>query len=146
MIPLRVTFTVDGRPEPRREPPIGTRGPYTNAKNAVYYERVRWAWRAAGAVRFDHRPLRLDVLAVFPRPKKHWRADGSLSPEGARSAWHTGTPDRSNILKAIEDALQGAGLAFENDSQVVAGEISKVWATEPGDNGEVIVTLTEMVA
>lgn len=126
------TFTVPGRPEPRREPLHGPRGPYPHPANAAYYDVIRWAWRAAGGVRFGDAPIELSLTAIFTRPKSHWRRDGTLTRVGLESPWPTGRPDLSNVLKAIEDALNG--LAFADDAQVIRyGHLAKVWARRPDD-------------
>ena len=42
----------------------------------------------------------------------------------------TKKPDASNILKSIEDAMNG--VVFNDDSQIVNIHVTKVYATEPG--------------
>lgn len=127
-----VHFVIPGLPEPRREPPIGRRGPYAHPGNETYYDRVRWAWRAAGSVDFGIDPIELSVVAHFPRPITHWRKGGHLTPSGERNPHKVSRPDLSNLIKAIEDALNG--LAYHDDSQIVAyGRPRKVWTVTPTD-------------
>ena len=42
---------------------------------------------------------------------------------------HTARPDASNILKAVEDALNG--VAYIDDSQIASTACGKFWSTRP---------------
>jgi Holliday junction resolvase RusA-like endonuclease len=68
-------------------------------------------------------PVRLDVIFQFALPKK---------PKGREVAgdWCLRKIDRGNLLKLIEDALKG--IVYADDSQVVAGDVSKIWGAEDG--------------
>jgi Holliday junction resolvase RusA-like endonuclease len=74
-------------------------------------------------------PLRLSVAFVLPIPpswsgrKRAEALAGVLQP--------TGRPDRGNLLKLLEDALQAAGF-YVNDAQIVGGEVAKRYGDPPG--------------
>ena len=84
-------------------------------------------------------PVRLDVH-VYLAPPASWpkalrtRAvggDPELPPvRGAREGTRQ-VPDRCNLVKLLEDALQAAGW-LGDDSYTVAGELSKGWGRVPG--------------
>lgn len=116
---------------------------HDDPRNVAYADRVRWAWRDAGAVNFGGSPIELAVVAQFPRPKTHWRRDGALSSSESRASHKTSRPDLSNIIKAVEDALNG--LAWTDDSQIVAyGRPRKVWTVEPGDPACMYVSIRSL--
>jgi Holliday junction resolvase RusA-like endonuclease len=75
-------------------------------------------------------PLRMDVDFVMPRPKS------------SAGGWHIATPDRSNLLKLVEDALQDARV-FVDDSQFCDGIITKRYARTDEMPGAVI-TITRL--
>jgi Holliday junction resolvase RusA-like endonuclease len=74
-------------------------------------------------------PLRLSVTFVLPIPpswparKRAEALAGVLQP--------IGRPDRGNMLKLVEDALQAAGF-YADDSQIVGGEVAKRYGDPPG--------------
>ena len=81
-------------------------------------------------------PLRLDLVAVLPVPAS-WskkRREGALG--GLERP--TKRPDASNILKNLEDVLQG--IVFEDDKNIVDVSVSKIYGDKPGYQ----ITLTEM--
>ncbi|MCC7173495.1 MAG: RusA family crossover junction endodeoxyribonuclease [Planctomycetes bacterium] len=74
-------------------------------------------------------PLRLDVHFVFAIPqaaRERVSKRGKVTP----AKLCPGEPcmrriDRGNLLKLIEDALEG--IVYDNDSQIVGGDVAKVW-------------------
>jgi Holliday junction resolvase RusA-like endonuclease len=75
-------------------------------------------------------PLSLVVRAVMPRPKSHF-GTGKNSGKLKDSApyWHSCKPDLSNIIKQIEDCMEG--LFFKNDSQIASEIVSKRYGLRP---------------
>lgn len=61
-------------------------------------------------------PIRMDVVFVFSRPASAKKANKGRLP-------HDVKPDRDNVLKAVQDALEG--ILYRNDSQVFAGSVDK---------------------
>jgi len=126
---MAITFEVPGDPVPQPRPRITTRGghghAYTPASHAIHAYRaaIAAAARSAGATPTDAAPLTLIVDLVFARPKSHYRKSGLRddAPKLPRA-------DCSNVLKGIEDALNG--VAWVDDSQVGKVVIEKVYGTE----------------
>ena len=116
-------FTVPGKPEPLRRHRTGTVGgharAYDDPRNGPYADRIRWAWREAGGISLGDAPVILVVRAVFARPATHWTSRGVLSKQGHRTPYNTSKKngDTSNIIKAVEDALNG--YAWDDDSQII---------------------------
>jgi Holliday junction resolvase RusA-like endonuclease len=69
-------------------------------------------------------PLGLVAKFVFPMPKykmKHW--------ESLNDTPHTNTPDSSNLLKFLEDAI--VGLLIPDDRIIANIQVSKMYGFEP---------------
>lgn len=82
---------------------------------AEYKQAVRLLAAAAWGRPPTLRPVRVNLLLVFPRPAK-------MKP-GPR-VWHTKKPDRDNCDKAVLDSLKG--LVWRDDCQACDGRITKV--------------------
>lgn len=124
-----ITFEVLGDPVPQPRPRITTRGrhghAYTPAGHPIHAYRaaIAEAAREAGATPTDAAPITLIVDLVFARPKSHFRKSGVRddAPKLPRA-------DCSNVLKGLEDALNG--VAWVDDTQVGRVVIEKTWGTE----------------
>lgn len=140
-------FTIPGRPEPQRRARATTRGGHVrmidDQRNRSYADRVRYAWRDAGADEHGHEPLHAVINARFPRPKGHWTSKGELSAAGRREPHCLNRVDVDNIGKAVLDALNG--YAYADDRQVVDISVRKQWADNPTDDGAVTVCLYQPV-
>jgi Holliday junction resolvase RusA-like endonuclease len=87
-------------------------------------------------------PLLLDVVFCFAIPqakRERVSARGRVRPAQIIA----GEPcmrrvDRGNLLKLIEDALEG--VVYADDSQIVGGDVRKVW----GERDETRVTVRTM--
>lgn len=114
-------------PQPR--PRITTRGghghAYTPAGHAIhaYRKAIATAAREAGATPTDRAPITLVIDLVFARPKSHYRKSG-LKPDAPALP----RADCSNVLKGVEDALNG--VAWVDDSQVGRVVVEKSYGTE----------------
>ena len=132
-----VTFSVPGDPVPQPRPRITTRGrhghAYTPATHPIhaYRQAIAAAAREAGATPTDAAPITLIVDLVFARPKSHYRKSG-LKPDAPRLP----RPDCSNVLKGIEDALNG--IAWVDDTQVARVVIEKSY----GDEARTVVRIS----
>jgi Holliday junction resolvase RusA-like endonuclease len=75
--------------------------------------------------------ITLSATFTFARPKSHYwtgKRAGVLRPDAAN--YHTGRPDTSNLVKLIEDALNG--VVWSDDSRVaVYNRIEKVYGDTP---------------
>ena len=98
-----IQFTVPGPPVPQSRPRVFRNGGVKTDSDKVanYKQHVQWC---APAKKLDG-PLRLQVCAYLPRPKKE-----------KSSGYHSKRPDLDNIVKAILDALNGK--IFADDGQV----------------------------
>lgn len=68
--------------------------------------------------------LFLEVEAFYARPKSH--------PKKNPPMWVTKKPDASNVLKAIEDALNG--VVYRDDAQIAHAVIVRRYGDAPGVN------------
>lgn len=124
-----LTFEVPGDPVPQPRPRITVRGKHGHAYTPgdhpihAYRAAIAEAAREAGAVPTDDAPITLIVDLIFCRPKSHFRKAGlkENAPKLPR-------PDCSNVLKGIEDALNG--VAWLDDSQVGRVVIEKSYGQE----------------
>ena len=125
-----LTFSLPGDPVPQPRARVSTRGgfarAYTPAEHPIhaYRQAIAAAAREAGATPTDAAPITLIVDLVFGRPKSHYRKSG-LKPDAPRLP----RPDCSNVLKGIEDALNG--VAWVDDTQVGRVVVEKSYGDEP---------------
>jgi Holliday junction resolvase RusA-like endonuclease len=129
-----VEIVVHGTPTGKARPRFDTRtGRAFTPKRTVLAEgRVHDAWVNAGCPRVDG-PVLLTVDVVLARPAAHFRADGTFSAAGRRSAAPTKKPDWDNIAKLVGDALNGC--AYRDDADVVRAVVTKRW-TDGRDDPE----------
>lgn len=73
-------------------------------------------------------PLCLTLTFVMPRPQSHFRANGTLKYDSPK--WHTCKPDRTKLMRALEDAL--TGICWIDDTQVVTGMAEKIYGEKSG--------------
>ena len=118
-------FTVPGQPagkgRARATTVNGRARLYTPATTVAFEAAVR----EAGAPHFDTPiagPVRLRIVAYFEMPKS-W---SKRKREAMHGEFHTQKPNGSNILKAIEDGLNG--VAFGDDCQVADARAVKRWS------------------
>ena len=114
---LRVT--IPGPPVAKGRPRFSTRGgkirTFTAAKTVQYEHQAAWIISAATRSRELAPvgvPVRVDILAVFPRPKRLTR---KKDPPGLLP--HTVRPDLDNVCKALLDSATAAGV-WADDGQV----------------------------
>lgn len=113
-------------------PPRGKDRPRMTRGGIVYTPAATKRWESTLAlmaadlmpVDIIDEPVRVDVLAVMPRPKRLLRRG---DPDGL--IWAPVRPDSDNILKALLDGLKGC---WRDDCLVVAGTTLKVYAERTG--------------
>lgn len=134
-----ITFTIPGEPVGKGRPRFvrATGRTYTPEKTRNFENLVRLAYRQQiGQPPFPTgMPLSIDVVIWQQIPK-------SVSKKKREDMLHkrllpTKKPDCSNVLKAIEDGLNG--VAYADDSQIVQVSVVKYYGEYP----ETIVSISE---
>jgi Holliday junction resolvase RusA-like endonuclease len=113
-------------------PPKGKGRPRATRTGRVYTPAETRRWETTLAMMAAERlpevvlegPLRVDVLAVLPRPKRLLRKS---DPDGL--LWAPAKPDTDNVVKALLDALKAF---WRDDAQVVELVAHKVYAERDG--------------
>lgn len=77
--------------------------------------------RAGVDLTWLHGPVRIDVDFFFRPP--HRAMDRVGKP-------HEHKPDRDNLLKLLQDAMEDAGVLIRGDQKASAGELRKTWARD----------------
>lgn len=133
---MRRTLWVEMRPQPKQRPRLRRDGHvYTPGETEGAEALIRTCWVArygaipkggwaAGA------PLRLTVAAYFKRPRT------------SKRPFPTVKPDLSNLVKLIEDALNG--IAYVDDSQICTyGETKKRYCDTEHPSPGVEITIDD---
>lgn len=91
--------------------------------------QIAQEWRAQGSPTIPPGvPFACEVVAAWPRPKSHTKADGTLTSAGLAMPYPT-KPDVDNVLKLVLDALQP--VCFPDDARCHTATASKVYADGP---------------
>ncbi len=120
------SFTVIGEPAPKgsMKHGRGKRLVADNPRTDPWAETVAWAARQAMGSREPwNGPVRVSVVYRMPRPKGHYKKDGTLrvwAPKWADTAY-----DRDKLDRCLNDAMQG--IVFTNDARNVSGDSDKVY-------------------
>lgn len=119
---------VPGPPVGKGRPRASTRGGrvrlYTPSKTAQWEGMACVVFRDAWGRRppLDG-PVEVEVVALFPRPQRmRWKTK-PMPREPFVS-----TPDASNVLKAVEDALEKAGV-YRDDKQIWRATIEALYCS-----------------
>jgi Holliday junction resolvase RusA-like endonuclease len=108
----------------KQSPLWGNGHSYLPAKTADFQKLVAWEYVRQGGENFGKNAISIVLHIEKGFPKSYSKA----KRDKLRSQICTEKPDCSNVLKAIEDGLQG--VAFDNDKQVVFVSMSKRWTDE----------------
>jgi Holliday junction resolvase RusA-like endonuclease len=125
----RKAFTVRGEPKGKGRPRFaaGMR-PYTPEATRAYEEMIAWEYsRQCGGMLTEHGPVRMTIKAYHGIPKSARRKDRTLMASGVIRPLKK--PDMDNIAKIYADALNG--LAYHDDTQIVALACMKFYSDEP---------------
>lgn len=140
---MNLAFCIPGKAAPWSAPTVrmrrGRNITRSNPRMKAWQEAVHYNAKAAMNGRPPlEGPVELKVV-IWVSPPKSWSKEkrkdalaGLIRPAVR--------PDRSNILKALEDAMQGA--LYLDDKQVVEGPTSKRY----GEPARVVVTITTIDA
>lgn len=128
-----IRFTVLGVPVGKGRPKFSTANghavAYTPAKTTNYETLVRLSYQQ----QCNKYPFKKDeelaatIVAYFPIPKSTSKKNQALMQDC--KIRHTKKPDCDNVAKAVLDALNG--IAYYDDSQIVALDVRKFYSDEP---------------
>lgn len=126
-----VCGTPKGQPRPRAFSRGGHARVYDPGTAEGWKSEIALAVRPWAGRRFAG-PLRVILDFQMPRPKHHFRSDGTLRA-GAANLWHIQTPDLDNLAKAVCDCLTAIGV-WRDDAQVWSLSATRHWGP-PGTSG-----------
>ena len=138
-MPRTISFTLPGEPVAWQRRVVTKAGQqFTPAKARARMAEVRWAFdQAAPGWKPHEGPVRLVMRCYFPPPKSwpKWHHAGLKRACGCSSAMPfeqqdsfracCKKPDVSNLVKLIEDALNG--LAYRDDAQIWSEHSYTMW-------------------
>jgi len=90
-------------------------------------------------------PVAVDVVAVVPRPAGHYgtgRNAARLRPSAPAAP--AGRPDLDKIVRAVLDAVTGAGCVWADDAQVVDLAAQKLYPVDASAQPGVVVYVTRL--
>lgn len=146
MIPLPFkVIRIPGTPVAKARPRVTKAGKAYTPKKTRDWEKmaaqaIALTWGATPPV---DRPVNVTLTAVYPRPK---RRPPNVDPETWKSGgrvWRPSRPDLDNIIKAVLDAAQLAGV-IKDDSLVVEIAARKVYASTLDDGPMVLLGFSEV--
>jgi len=128
-----VTFKVDGTPVPKGRARYARRGnyisTYTPEKTRTYETLIKdAAIEAMGASEPLETPVSLYLYIRVPIPKSCTKKRLEAISSGSEKP--TKKPDASNILKSVEDGMNG--VVYHDDSQIINIHVTKVYSSLPG--------------
>ncbi len=134
---MTFTFEIVGEPQGKGRPRFSTRGgfvkTYTPEKTASYENFVKLCYLNKYKGKKLDGEIIAEIIAYFSIPNIFSKKKRSEAIEG--KIMPTKKPDTDNIAKTILDSLNG--IAFEDDKQVVALLVKKLY----GEEAKVVVTL-----
>ena len=134
---MTFTFEIVGEPQGKGRPRFSTRGgfvkTYTPEKTASYENFVKVCYLNKYKGQKLDGEIIAEIIAYFSIPKSFSKKQRSEAIEGKIRP--TKKPDTDNIAKTILDSLNG--IAFEDDKQVVALLVKKLY----GEEAKVVVSL-----
>jgi Holliday junction resolvase RusA-like endonuclease len=128
-----VTFKVDATPVPKARARYVRRGnhisTYTPEKTRTYETLIRdAAIEAMGTSEPLETPVTLYLHIRVPIPKSCTKKRLEAIQNGSEKPIKK--PDASNVLKSVEDAMNG--VVYKDDSQIVNIHVSKVYSSVSG--------------
>lgn len=128
---MGVVFEVPGEPRGQGRPRLNkhTGTIHKDSESRAYEQKIVAYYRKAlGAFRWpDTGFVAVEVTAVYPIPKGSSKAAVAGMQSG--KILPSRKPDIDNVLKAVLDALNG--VAYKDDSRVVAVCARKIYGLEP---------------
>jgi len=99
-----------------------------NPKSTSWKKQVAWAAREEHKGKLLEGPLAVSMYFHRPRPKGHFKKDGSLSKLGVETPFPATLPDVLKLARAVEDAL--TGVVWCDDAQICVERLEKLWSRE----------------
>ena len=131
------TVTIPGEPVSKGRPRMTKRGHTYTPKRTVDYERmVQTLFHSEYGSPKPEGPILLRLDLYFGIPKSRSKATRKRMQQGLERPCKR--PDIDNCMKAVCDALNG--IAYKDDSQIVAAVIQKFWSDKP----RAVVTIEEL--
>lgn len=127
---MGIAFEVPGEPRGKGRPRFSRDGhAYTDSETKAYEEKIVTYYRKAfGGFRWpDTSFVAVAITAVYPIPKSATKA--AIAGMQAGLILPSRKPDIDNVLKVVLDALNG--VAYKDDSKVVAVRARKIYGTPP---------------
>lgn len=137
---LLLSFTIPGVPVAWARTTGGRHTPKKQRAHSTMVRDIAWAARVTARWSHLHDPVKVYVLAVWPRPKKVHHMDPCYGNPGR--VWRPAVPDIDNIAKQVLDGVGGSGV-WDDDRQVCQIIAEKVWAAE-GESPGTHVTITSL--
>lgn len=136
---MEISFNVPGNPiakgRARSFLKNGVIRHFTPEKTVRYEQHISAAcMKAMGGLSPIIGEVSLDIVVHMPIPKSWAKKKKELALSGAVP--HLSKPDLSNIIKAIEDGMNG--IAFCDDSQIIRLSARKCYSDDP----RVVVTVS----
>ena len=128
---MRIQFSVIGEPRGKQRPRYTKTGRvYTPSETVAYEKRIRssFLWHIPDEAHTPvmSGPVRISIMASYQIPK----SASVKQKQALESMPATKKPDVDNIAKIVMDGLNK--VAYEDDKQVVAVDVSKKWSICPG--------------
>lgn len=134
---MTFTFEIVGEPQGKGRPRFSTKGgfvkTYTPEKTASYENFVKLCYLNKYKGQKLDGEIIAEIIAYFSIPKSFSKKKRVQAIEG--KIMPTKKPDTDNIAKTILDSLNG--IAFEDDKQVIALLVKKLY----GEEAKVVVSL-----
>ena len=140
----RFELTIRTKPIPWKAPYVGRKGAFSDAKLKAYQNHVKMLARLEWGCRPPHEGLViLTADFYFQRPARRPTDYPPELPWGkdVKKAWKHTRPDRTNLLKALEDPLEG--VVYFDDRQVVDGPARKYFC-DHGDDPRIEIVVEEV--
>lgn len=128
---MKHRFTYTGEVRGQSRPRFSRFGTYKAKADKDYERAICEAYINSGGKSFGSKPIYIEIRAYRALPKS--------MPRYIEAEPDTHKPDGSNILKSVEDALNG--IAYDDDRQIVDARVIKMPRTRCCERLEIEVGL-----
>lgn len=132
---MNISFTIPGKIKGKARPRVMKNGhTFTPADTVAYENWIKICfqdclkWNAIDKYEISLKPLQVEIMCYFQRPKNHYNTKGQLKPNAP--FYHTGKPDSDNIAKCM-DALNK--IAWKDDSQICKLSVVKLYSSKASE-------------